>query len=71
MSGQRTLVRLTQVPALVQQAYKQLCTYNQVWRLIADGRVPAERAGSKVFIDEAELPVIARELGLTPSLMTA
>jgi len=68
MAADRTLIRLTDVPARILKTYKARCSYNQCWRLIADGRVPGERVGNKLFIDETELPVIAQELRLIPSL---
>jgi hypothetical protein len=71
VSAERTLIRLTQVPGLIQKAYKRSCTYNQCWRLIVDGKIPAERVGNKLFVDETELPVIAQELKLIPSLTAA
>jgi hypothetical protein len=37
-------------------------SYNQVWRAIADGKLPASRDGKKWFIHENDLPLFAKAL---------
>jgi len=37
-------------------------SYNQVWRAIADGKLPATRTGKKWLIHKNDLPLFAKTL---------
>ena len=56
-------VTLTDLPRAL-RAYGVQASYQQCWRAVVAGDVPAQRDGSKWRIAEADLPVIADRLGL-------
>ena len=39
-------------------------TYPQLWRAVVDGKLKPERYGRRYFFSEADLPQIARAMGL-------
>ena len=57
-------VTLTDLPRAL-RAYGVQASYQQCWRAVVAGDVPAQRDGSKWRIAEADLPVIAGRLGLS------
>lgn len=54
-------VTLTDLPR-AQRAYGVQASYQQCWRAVVAGDVPAQRDGSKWRIAEADLPRIAQTL---------
>lgn len=52
-------------------AHQKLCTaygplpYSRLWNAAIQGRIPAERIGSRWALDEADIPRVAETLGLT------
>lgn len=64
MSAQSSRIPVSQTPSRLRQTYNKPCSYNRVWRLIADGIISAERVGSRLFFYEHQIPEIARALGM-------
>ena len=54
-------VTLTDLPRVL-RVYGVKASYQQCWRAVVAGDVPAQRDGSKWRIAEADLPVIAQAL---------
>jgi hypothetical protein len=54
-------------------AHQKLCAiygpvpYSRVWNAAVQGRIPAERVGSRWIVDEQNLPQIAEAIGLAAS----
>ena len=44
---------------------KQAPNYRKLWTLVADGRLTTEQINGRHFVDRAQVPRIARSLGLT------
>ena len=49
---------------LTEQTGKPAPTYRKLWSLVVDGRLPTEKVNGRHFIADADLPAIARMLGL-------
>jgi hypothetical protein len=58
------LLSLPETPRVLREEYGRAPDYNQVWRLVTAGHVPAERRGARLYVQRTDLPRIAELLGL-------
>jgi hypothetical protein len=64
MPSDSSRIRLTDATRKLFQQYGKQVAYNDLWRHVAQGSVPAERIRGRWHVREADLPRIAEALGL-------
>lgn len=56
---------LVEVMREVRQRYGASVEYNRLWRYVAQGEVPAERAGSRWLVRRSDVPRVAAAFGIS------
>lgn len=61
-----SLMMLTQLPRALMKDYEGQTSYDRIYRLVIDGKVPAEKdIGGRWIVKSEDLPAYAAKLGLT------
>ena len=53
---------LAQVPAKFIRVYGKRLSYSMLWRLAVEGNIPVVRVNGRLFLDNADMPLIAAAL---------
>lgn len=72
MSTSSDRLPLIELMRELRERYGGSVAYNHLWKLCAEGRVPAVRDRSRWFVDRKDVPLVAKALGLsTPTAALA
>jgi len=55
-------VALPELPRILRAQYDVTATYYQVWTAATNGRIPAVKAGNRLYVWRDQLPAVAAEM---------
>ena len=53
---------LAQVPARFLEVYGRRLSYSMLWRMAVEGAIPVVRVNGRLYLDKADLPLVAAAL---------